>query len=136
MIARLLSMILFTIFLHGCAEPPPYNNLDNTQLQTMLEQGVPLYDIRRPEEWQQTGIIAGSRRLTFVDDMGRVYPDFMSRFTQTIHKDDPVILICRSGNRTDVLARYLVEKMGYSQVYNVRNGIGAWLREDRPVNRL
>ncbi|MBU1690389.1 MAG: sulfurtransferase, partial [Gammaproteobacteria bacterium] len=41
-------------------------------------------------------------------------------------------LICRSGNRTDAVARELV-KMGYTQVYNVRNGINRWLSDGHPV---
>lgn len=123
------------VALSGCAEPP-YNNLDNEQLKAMLEQGTPIYDIRRPEEWQQTGVVAGSQLLTFVDNGGRVLPDFMHRFTSAVGKDDPVVLICHTGNRTSTLARHLVEHMGYTQVSNVRDGITRWIRDDRPVTRL
>jgi rhodanese-related sulfurtransferase len=52
-----------------------------------------------------------------------------------VSKDQPVVLICRTGNRTDVLGRHLVERMGYSRVYNVRDGIVGWLSEGRPVTR-
>lgn len=132
---RLLAVTLLTLVLHGCAEPP-YHNLDNAQLQQLLEQGTPLYDIRRPDEWRQTGVIEGSRRNTFVDESGRVMPDFLPGFFQAVGKDDAVILICRTGNRTDALARYLVEKKGYTQVYNVRNGISSWIRAGMPVSRI
>lgn len=130
----LLATILTTA-LSGCAEPP-YNNLDNEQLKTRLGQNVPIYDIRRPDEWRQTGVVENSQLLTFVDGGGRVKPDFLTKFTAAIGKDDPVILICRTGNRTDSLARHLVEQMGYTQVYNVRDGISRWIRERRPVTRL
>lgn len=73
--------------------------------------------------------------MTFVDANGRVMPNFLETFTSTVNKDQPVVLICRTGNRTDVLARHLVEQMGYSQVYNVRRGIMGWLGEGRPVSR-
>ena len=126
---------MLVVSLSGCAEPP-YDNLDNEQLKTMLEQGTPIYDIRRPEEWHQTGVVADSRLLTFVDDGGRILPDFMHRFTSAVGKDDPVILICRTGNRTSTLARRLVEQMGYTQVYNVRDGITRWIREGQPVVHL
>jgi rhodanese-related sulfurtransferase len=53
-----------------------------------------------------------------------------------VGREDPVVLICRTGSRTSTLARHLVEKMGYSQVYNVRDGIARWIRDDRPVTRL
>ena len=135
MISRLFGLALLAVTLSGCAEPP-YNNLDNEQLKTMLEQGTPLYDIRRPDEWRQTGVVADSQLLTFVDAGGRVLPDFMHRFTSAVGKDDPVILICRTGNRTSTLARHLAEQMGYTHVYNVRNGITQWISGGRPVTHL
>ena len=47
---RLLGILLLTLALGACAEPP-YTNVDNAQLKTLLAQGVPIYDIRRAEEW-------------------------------------------------------------------------------------
>lgn len=153
---RTITAVLLVLGLAGCGESsepaspppssspseapvppalPPYTNLDNTGLQAKLAEGIPLYDIRRPEEWHQTGVVDGSRRLTFVDGSGRLMPDFLPQFTAEIDKDAPVILICRTGNRTDGLARYLVDKLGYTQVYNVRDGITGWLREKYPVVR-
>jgi rhodanese-related sulfurtransferase len=135
MLLRLSGHLLLVIALSGCADPP-YSNLDNEQLETMLGRGVPIYDIRRAEEWQQTGVIVGSRLQTFVDGSGRVLPDFLAHLSQTVDKDDPVILICRTGNRTSTLARHLTEQMGYTQVYNVRNGITRWISDGRPVTHL
>ncbi len=135
MLFRKAGVLLWVFVLSGCAEPP-YNNLNNEQLKTLLEQGVPMYDIRRPEEWRQTGVVAGSRLLTFVDAGGRVQPDFFNQFATAIGKQDPVILICRTGSRTSTLARHLVENMGFTQVYNVRNGITRWISDRQPVTRL
>jgi len=126
---------MLVIALSGCTEPP-YSNLDNGQLETMLEQGVPIYDIRRPEEWRQTGVVEGSQLLTFVDANGRVQPDFLNRFTGTVGKDDPVILICRTGNRTSTLASYLAKQLGYTRIFNVRNGITQWISDGQPTMRL
>ena len=132
---RVCAVVLLLIGLSACSEPP-YTNVDNAQLQTMLERNIPIYDVRRPEEGRQTGVVGGSKLLTFVDANGRERPDFLSRFTAATGKHDPVILICRTGSRTATLARYLVEQMGYTQVFNVRNGISQWIRDDRPVKRL
>jgi rhodanese-related sulfurtransferase len=134
MFFRISVFFLLLVALSGCAEPP-YNNLDNRQLKTLLEKGVPIFDIRRPEEWRQTGVIENSRLLTFADTGGRVRPDFLARFTQTVGKDVPVILICRTGNRSSTLARHLVEQMGFTQVYNVRNGITRWISDGHAVTR-
>jgi rhodanese-related sulfurtransferase len=133
---HLLLLPLIVLMLAGCAEPPPYTNVDNDELQSLLSQGVPLYDIRRSDEWRSTGVIKGSRRLTFFDAKGNVSPDFLPQFTQRIGKNDPVIVICRTGNRTDALARYLIEKLGYTKVYNVRHGITKWISEEHPVSRI
>ena len=135
LLLRIASILILTITLSGCFEPPPYNNLDNQKLDSMLQQKTQIFDIRRPEEWRETGVIANSKLLTFVDAGGRVLADFIPRFTAAVGKDDKVILICRTGNRTDILARHLVEKMGYSQVYNVQHGITDWLRDGKPVTR-
>ena len=135
MFYKVSSIVLLLISVSACAEPP-YNNLDNQQLKTLLDQGTPIFDVRRPDEWRQTGIIDNSQLLTFVNGRGQLNPEFLPRFTATVGKDDPVILICRTGNRTSQLARYLVEEMGYTRVYNVRNGITQWIREKGPVKHL
>ena len=126
---------LLLTLLSACSEPP-YGNVNNAELQMMLEQNTPIYDVRRPEEWRQTGVIEGSKLLTFVDASGRLQPDFIDRFTAAIGQNDPVILICRTGNRTSTLAHFLVEQLGYTQVYNVRDGITRWISDDRPITRL
>ena len=135
MALRSIGLLLLAITLSACSDPP-YTDLDNGQLETLLGQGVPVYDIRRPLEWQQTGVIEGSRLMTFVDAEGRVLPDFLTRFTEQTATDEPVILICRTGNRTGTLARYLVEHLGYTQVYNVRRGIHDWIRDGGAVMRI
>lgn len=119
--------------LGGCSEPP-YTNVDNAQLKALLDQGVPLYDIRRPEEWRQTGVLAGSRQLTYVDADGRVNPELLRRIQAEVAKDAPIALICRTGNRTDGLARELAA-LGYSRIYNVRDGIVRWTAEGNPIIR-
>ncbi len=130
--ANPLAVLLLVLALGGCGKPP-YNNVDNAELKILLAQGVPLYDVRRPEEWRQTGVLESSRKLTFVDAAGRPNPSFLADFSARVGKNDPVALICRTGNRTDALARKLMEKHGYTQVYNVRNGITGWIGEGNPV---
>ena len=131
---RLLGFLLLLLPLCGFAAQP-HTNIDNAQFKVLQAQGVPIYDIRRPEEWRQTGVVEGSRLLTFVDGSGTPLPDFMPRFAAAVGKNDPVILICRVGNRTEALARILVEKFGYTQVYNVRQGIAHWIGEANPVSK-
>ena len=127
MLLRLFGVLLLTVSFGGCAEPA-YTNVDNAQWKELLAQGVPLYDIRRPEEWRQTKVVEGSRTLTYVDASGQANPVFLPRFTAEVGKNDPVVRICRSGSRTDKLTA-----RGYTQVYNVRHGITSWIAGNNPV---
>lgn len=128
-----ITTLFIALLLVGCAEPP-YTNVDNTQLKALMQQGVPLYDVRRPEEWRQTGVVEGSRLLTYVDARGRLNPELLPRLQAEVPKDAPIALICRTGNRTDSLARELAE-LGYTRIYNVRHGITRWVAEGNPVVR-
>jgi rhodanese-related sulfurtransferase len=129
---RHFALFLFLFPLHVFAANN-YTNIDNQQLKALQAQGIPVYDVRRAEEWAQTGVIEGSHKLTFTDDKGRVMPDFVEKFTKAVGKADPVILICRTGNRTDMLSRALAEQLGYTKIYNVKNGITRWIGEGLPV---
>jgi rhodanese-related sulfurtransferase len=57
----------------------------------------------------------------------------MPRLSAEIDKNEPLILICRTGNRTDQLARELMEKHGYTRVYSVQHGITGWMGDNLPV---
>ncbi|MCP3689284.1 MAG: peptidylprolyl isomerase [Gammaproteobacteria bacterium] len=128
------STLRFEVELLGIVKPA-YANIENQELKTLLAQGVPIYDIRTAEEWKETGVIAQSKKLTLFDANGRQNPEFLQAFTAAVDKDSPVILICRTGNRTSILAEFLGSKMGYSKVYNVEKGIMDWLRLKNPVEK-
>lgn len=136
MLKKLLLPFIALFVLSGCSEDILYYNVDNQQLKTMLDEGVTIIDIRRPEEWKQTGVVKGSQRLTSFDKSGRLIPGFLPAFTQNIDKNQPVILICRTGNRTRALSTHLSKELGYTNIYNVKNGITRWIREGNPVTRI
>lgn len=93
------------------------------------------YKVERFDEWQQTGTVKNSQRLTFVDASGRMLTNFLPQFTRAVNKQQPVILIYRTGHRSAVLTTHLIEQMGYTHVYNVRNGITRWISDSHPVTR-
>ncbi len=128
----LFALVLGSAIMLAFREPP-FSNIDNHQLQLMLEKNIPLYDVRRPEEWKQTGVIKDSRLLTFVDANGQIQTEFLNRFVAEVNKHDPVILICQTGHRTSRLAYHLMKKRGYTNVFNVDDGITKWIRENKPV---
>ena len=112
-----------------------YSNISNTKLQELLDQGILLVDIRRKEEWQQTGIVKGSKTITFFDKTGRINNDFVPQFTAIAKPDQPIMLICRTGNRTQAVSTALVQQLGYKNVMNVTNGIVGWMAEKRSVDK-
>ena len=45
--------------------------VDFARLEQLREAGVPVIDLRTPEEWSHTGVIEGSHLVTFADAGGR-----------------------------------------------------------------
>ncbi|MES2000218.1 MAG: rhodanese-like domain-containing protein [Pseudomonadota bacterium] len=129
---RLCAGLLFLPTLGGCAEPP-YTSVNNTELKALLAQGVPIYDIRRPDEWRQTGVVQGSQKLTLVDEGSHVDPEFYTTLTKRVRRDQPDIVICRSGRRSSTLVRELMERQGYTHVYNVKQGVTGWITQANSV---
>lgn len=114
---------------------PPFSELDNAGLLQKMADGVKVIDIRRPEEWAQTGVVEGSHLLTAFDHAGRLVPSFAFEFQELVDRDEPVVLICRTGSRTATLARALAEQLEYSQVYNVTQGIVHWIAAGESVSQ-
>lgn len=108
--------------------------IDNRQLQELLAAGVPLIDVRRAEEWQATGVVPGSRLLTFFGSQGECDPAvWLQRLATLVPTGSPVTLICRSGYRTGLIAPLLLEAGMAPTVYDVREGILGWLGAGLPV---
>ena len=109
-------------------------DIGNAELARLLAAGVPVVDIRTAGEWQETGVVPNSRLLTLFDERGRADPPAWLQQVQGVAKaDEPVIVICRSGNRTRTASQLLSQQAGYRTVYNVRDGIRAWASEGRPL---
>ncbi len=47
------------------------------------------------------------------------------------HKDNEIVVMCRSGGRSGKAVE-LLEKEGFSNVYNLKGGITAWSKEIDP----
>ena len=134
---KLLSALLAASLLAAVPAHAELINIDNAKLQELLASGVPIVDIRTAPEWKQTGIVPGSHRLTFFDEQGRYdAAAWVDRFSKIAKPGDPVILICRSGNRTGTVGKFLDQQVKYAKVYNVRNGINAWIKAGNASEKL
>ncbi|UKN03513.1 molybdopterin-synthase adenylyltransferase MoeB [Paracrocinitomix mangrovi] len=52
--------------------------------------------------------------------------EIQSRWSE-VNKDKKVVIYCKSGKRSADVVRYLQDKHGYQNVYNLRGGILAWI---------
>ena len=48
------------------------------------------------------------------------------------YKDKPIFVYCRSGNRSTVAARLLLDK-GFHNVTNMRQGMNEWQKKNLPI---
>lgn len=129
-----LVMILAALLLTepGMAE---LRGVTPDEAEDLLQQGVPLIDIRTPKEWQATGVIAGSRKQTFFDESGQYDT---RRWLQDLKDvaagtERPLVLVCRSGNRSGIVGRILSDELGFKRVYHLEKGIREWHAEGKPL---
>ncbi|GAA0782314.1 peptidylprolyl isomerase [Roseibium denhamense] len=111
-----------------------FSDIGNEALKDKLAAGVPVIDIRRPDEWRQTGVVPGSHLVTFFDQSGAPNPQFGAELQKIISSaSDEIILICRTGQRSAALSQYLSDKAGFTNVMNVEKGIVDWIADDHEV---
>ncbi len=114
-------------------EPPKYSNVNNVELQALLEKGIKIVDLRRQDEWDQTGLIKDSHKLTAFDNRGNFDRSFVPKMMAVASPEEDVIVICQVGNRSAVIAQFLSQQRGYEKIYNVTDGIDKWIKDGLPV---
>lgn len=103
------------------------------------EGAVTLIDIRRPSEWNDTGIPEGAQAITMHDENGPA--SFLENIRKAVNGDQsaPIALICARGVRTQWAQRFLTAN-GFTNVLNVSEGMfgrgskPGWLKRDLPVS--
>ena len=86
--------------------------------------GALLIDVREPEEYAE-GHIPGITLIPMSEVQDRL---------AELPRDQPLVLTCRSGNRSATVAEFL-RGQGYDQVYSMQGGIVAWEGAGQPVER-
>tara|TARA_Y200000002_G_C22465487_1_gene572252 strand:+ start:348 stop:764 length:417 start_codon:yes stop_codon:yes gene_type:complete len=108
--------------------------IGNVELKSLLQKKIPLIDIRRKNEWKSTGIVENSILMTFFDKNGKANTmEWLNELDKITDKDDPIILICRTGRRTGIISKFLSEKVGYRLIYDVTDGISDWIKKGNNV---
>jgi rhodanese-related sulfurtransferase len=104
-----------------------YREVDARQAAQVLAERDPfVLDVRTPREFA-AGHIEGAV-LVPVQVLAARIGDL------EVARDRPVFIYCRTGNRSTVAARQLIDA-GFSEVINLRRGIVDWERQGMPVVR-
>ena len=86
-------------------------NVNNEQIKELSKNNIPIVDIRRSSEWDQTGVVPNSILLTFFDKKGNYNLDeWYNQLRLKINERKPIILICRTGRRTKIIAEMMDKK--------------------------
>jgi len=86
-----------------------------------------LVDVRTETEWRgvgvpdATGLAQPARFVSWTDENGVANPYFVDQVTDGVEPDAPILLLCRSGARSNAAAELLVAS-GYSQAMNIVGG--------------
>ncbi len=103
-------------------------DVNNEQIKELSKTNISIVDVRRSSEWNQTGVIPKSILLTFFDKEGKYnYDEWYEKLRLEIDEGKPIILICRTGRRTAIIAKMMEIKKFDNVIYNAKNGITSWI---------
>ena len=91
-----------------------------------------ILDIREPEEFNtmrikdSINVPRGILEQSCEWDYEETIPELVEA------RDKPIILICRSGNRS-VLAAYTMQLLGYENVKSLKTGLKGWTEYEQPL---
>jgi len=128
------ATLIFDVELLEVTMPITLNELSPQEFIDAQENGGVVIDIRREEEWRETGIIKGSQTITAFTKNGKIHPDFPKKFFDLIDDVDvPILLYCRTGNRTGILGKALIDQVGQTNVSHLSDGIVRWKKQGFPI---
>lgn len=112
-------------------------NLSPNELIKAQKEGVVIIDIRTPEEWQEVGTVPNAERIMFFDQKRKpLIKEFMTEFEKLVtSKDQPFILVCRSGSRTGRVTKFLDQRLGYANGAHLSQGMKKWIAEKHEVEK-
>ena len=117
----ILTAFVFVATLASCSGEKGYTNITNEELKTMLENpdDYQFVDVRTISEYYDSHIPGFNRIIDYY-----ILEDDYSGL-DVLDKDKPVVLICRTGNRSVLTAEIMV-KEGFTEIYTLTDGITGW----------
>lgn len=105
------------LYLPALGGPDNISTLPLTGAELAAANDIVLIDIRREEEWKQTGVIEGAHLVTYTGA-----EDFLRKVTPLLSEGQKIALVCRSGNRTSQAARQIAPLLDI-EVIDVAGGM-------------
>lgn len=131
-IGLLLALLaIFSLGIASCGAAPAQAIDETTTLPAeisideaheLYQQGVFFLDVRTQEEWDE--FHAPNSTLIPLDQLE-------SRL-QEVPDDEPIVVVCRSGNRSQV-GRDILLNNGFNQVASMAGGLNAWRSAGYPI---
>ncbi|MBI5655768.1 MAG: rhodanese-like domain-containing protein [Geobacter sp.] len=123
---NILAIFLLLIATVTAALGAGYRNVMSVEAKRIIEQkkNVYLLDVRTPEEFRQARMKGGM--LIPLSEIER-------RLVE-VPKNRPILVYCAVGSRSNLVAKYLVNR-GYGEVYNMVDGLVGWYRNGYPIER-
>jgi rhodanese-related sulfurtransferase len=135
LLAALLSLLVMTSAYAQTTTPTyPVNISPPEAAKLSSDKKILLIDIRRPEEWSETGVAEHAHKLDMTDEL---FLAKLSKITEG-NRTRPIALICRTASRTRVVQSALMQ-MGYANVINVEGGMvgndedKGWIKHGLPL---
>lgn len=103
-------------------------NIDVQEASTLLERNrnILLIDVRTPEEYNgPLGHIEGAQLMPI-----QQFKYWGAELDA--EKDQPIMLVCRSGGRSGRTA-VMLKDLGYTNLMNVTDGMSAWNKAGLPI---
>ncbi len=123
--ASLLILISLVLGCDSLAKQQAYQDIDVNQAAELIKtKPVLILDIRTPEEYREVHI--KDSVLIPLQDLEKEYV----KISDHIH--NPVLIYCRSGNRS-VTATHILLSKGFNNLYNMKGGIKEWIKHQFPV---
>ena len=107
-----------------------FQTIDMKTFEQLKKDGVPIIDIRTPEEWTDTGVIKGTHKITFFDAFGESHlAEWCFKVGHIIKNEKaPLLIYCASGRRSHKVGKIL-NKMGFENIYELKGGISkGWIK--------
>ena len=132
-----LLILLFSSLLTGMSAHAELIGVDPDKLQSMIDQGALVVDVRTQKEWDTTGVIPSSHKLMYYDENGNSSADqWLAELRGLRHTEDQaVVIVCHSGGRSASVGHFLDNEVGMSNVYHLENGISGWINQGKAVEK-